>query len=176
MTFSKSAWKRILVNLCACTKKSYTDIQIRNKFNQLKQRQNDFKLLLQETRIGYNATTGQVTTSEDVWKKLIRVKINNLYFFLIELSVVIVISILLKCRFISLLKDSRRKAAYFMRSYVQYMEILYPLVQMPIPRQMIRLTIKNKIVSNPKARIGNMVVWMKMMTTIKNFLVVLRNI
>ena len=83
-TFSKSAWNRILLNLCARTKKSYTDIQIRNKFNQLKQRQKDFKLLLQETGIGYNATTGQVTASEDVWEKLMRVKINNPYFFLIE--------------------------------------------------------------------------------------------
>ena len=83
-TFSKSAWNRILLNLCARTKKSYTDIQIRNKFNQLKQRQKDFKLLLQETGIGYNATTGQVTVLEDVWEKLMLVKINNPYFFLIE--------------------------------------------------------------------------------------------
>ena len=94
--FSKSTWSHILTNLCARIKKSYIDIKIRNKFKELKQRQKEFKLLLHETGIGYNAATGQVTASEDVWDKLMQTKINNPNFFIIELIVVIVILVLLK--------------------------------------------------------------------------------
>ena len=60
----------------------------------MKQRQKEFKLLLQETDIGYNATIGQETAFEDVRYKLMRLLINNPNFFIIELSVVIVILIL----------------------------------------------------------------------------------
>lgn len=81
-TFSKSAWRRIHDNVYAQTKRCYSDVQLRNKFNLLKQKQKDFKLLLQQTGIGYNAVTGQVTATEDVWDKLSRVKIITLFFCL----------------------------------------------------------------------------------------------
>ena len=45
--------------------------------------------------------------------------------------------------------------------------------QMSIPRF---LMMKKKIVSNPKDIIGNVVVWVKMMITVKMLLVALRNI
>ena len=129
-TFSKSAWQRILVSLCAKTKKSYTEGQIKNKFNQLRQKQKDFKRLLQETSIGYNAVTGQVTASDDVWDKLIRVKINNLYFLLVELSSFVFYTNLIDCRSTSLLKNLRRKTAPFLINYAQFLEIPQPLVPM----------------------------------------------
>ncbi|PON92353.1 Myb/SANT-like domain containing protein, partial [Trema orientale] len=73
-TFSKPSWKYIREELCAQTKKGYSDLQLRNKFNQLKQKQKEFKMLLGETGIGYNAVTGQVSTTDEVWDKLMQVK------------------------------------------------------------------------------------------------------
>ncbi|KAF8390850.1 hypothetical protein HHK36_023149 [Tetracentron sinense] len=72
-TFAKATWRRIRETLNAQTNKIYNDVQLRNKFNQLKQRQGHFKILLEESGIGYNAVTGQVTATEEEWDHLSRV-------------------------------------------------------------------------------------------------------
>ncbi|XP_062083372.1 L10-interacting MYB domain-containing protein-like [Humulus lupulus] len=72
-TFTKQSWKYIKEELCARAKRNYSDMQLRNKYNQLKQKHKDFKSLLKETGMGYNAVTGEVSATDEVWDKLIRV-------------------------------------------------------------------------------------------------------
>ncbi|KAF4347191.1 hypothetical protein G4B88_013156 [Cannabis sativa] len=72
-TFTKQSWKRIKEELYAQAKRSYTDTQLRNKYNLLRQRHKDFKSLLKETGIRFSVVTGQVTAPDEVWDRLIRV-------------------------------------------------------------------------------------------------------
>ncbi|KAF4388209.1 hypothetical protein F8388_021039 [Cannabis sativa] len=72
-TFTKQSWKRIKEELYAQAKRSYTDTQLRNKYNLLRQKHKDFKSLLKETGIGFSVVTGQVTAPDEVWDRLIRV-------------------------------------------------------------------------------------------------------
>ncbi|KAF4357130.1 hypothetical protein F8388_002335 [Cannabis sativa] len=72
-TFTKQSWKRIKEELYAQAKRSYTDTQLRNKYNLLRQKHKDFKSLLKETSIGFSVVTGQVTAPDEVWDRLIRV-------------------------------------------------------------------------------------------------------
>ncbi|KAM6597084.1 hypothetical protein CsatA_007608 [Cannabis sativa] len=72
-TFTKQSWKHIKEELCAQVKRSYTNLQLRNKYNLLRQKHKDFKSLLKETGIGYSEVTGQVTAPDEVWDRLIRV-------------------------------------------------------------------------------------------------------
>ncbi|XP_062075404.1 uncharacterized protein LOC133779460 [Humulus lupulus] len=72
-TFTKQSWKYIKEELCGRAKRNYNDMQLRNKYNQLKQKHKDFKSLLKETGMGYNAMTGEVSATDEVWDKLIRV-------------------------------------------------------------------------------------------------------
>ncbi|KAF4401527.1 hypothetical protein G4B88_001721 [Cannabis sativa] len=72
-TFTKQSWKRIKEELCAQAKRSYTDKQLRNKYNLLRQKHKDFKSLLKETGIGFSVETGQVTAPDELWDRLIRV-------------------------------------------------------------------------------------------------------
>ncbi|KAM6549942.1 hypothetical protein CsatB_021618 [Cannabis sativa] len=53
-TFTKQSWKRIKEELYAQAKRSYTDTQLRNKYNLLRQKHKDFKSLLKETGIGFS--------------------------------------------------------------------------------------------------------------------------
>ncbi|KAM6554249.1 hypothetical protein CsatB_015011 [Cannabis sativa] len=53
-TFTKQSWKHIKEELCAQVKRSYTNLQLRNKYNLLRQKHKDFKSLLKETGIGYS--------------------------------------------------------------------------------------------------------------------------
>ncbi|KAF4376922.1 hypothetical protein F8388_022638 [Cannabis sativa] len=64
---------RIKEELYAQAKRSYTDTQLRNKCNLLRQKHKDFKSLLKETSIGFSVVTGQVTAPDEVWDRLIRV-------------------------------------------------------------------------------------------------------
>ncbi|XP_062082668.1 L10-interacting MYB domain-containing protein-like [Humulus lupulus] len=72
-TFTKQSWKYIGEELCGRAKRNYSDMQLRNKYNQLKQKHKDFKFLLKETGMGYNAVTGEVSATDEVWDKLLRV-------------------------------------------------------------------------------------------------------
>ncbi|XP_062085697.1 L10-interacting MYB domain-containing protein-like [Humulus lupulus] len=72
-TFTKQSWKYIKEELCARARRNYSDMQLRNKYNQLKQKHKEFKSLLKENGMGYNAVTGEVSATDEVWDKLIRV-------------------------------------------------------------------------------------------------------
>ncbi|XP_062103744.1 L10-interacting MYB domain-containing protein-like [Humulus lupulus] len=72
-TFIKQSWKYIKEELSARARRNYSDMQLMNKYNQLKQKHKDFKSLLKETGMGYNAVTGEVSATDEVWDKLIRV-------------------------------------------------------------------------------------------------------
>ncbi|XP_060973222.1 uncharacterized protein LOC133038842 [Cannabis sativa] len=65
-TFTKQSWKCIKEELYAQAKRSYTDTQLRNKYNLLRQKHKDFKSLLKETGIGFSVVTGQVTAPDEV--------------------------------------------------------------------------------------------------------------
>ncbi|OMO51148.1 hypothetical protein CCACVL1_29981 [Corchorus capsularis] len=69
-TFNKEAWKTIRIELSKQAKFNYTELQLRNKFNQLRSRHTNFTKLLKETGIGYVAATGQVIGTEDTWQHL----------------------------------------------------------------------------------------------------------
>ena len=73
-TFMKSSWQYIIEELCAQAKRNCSDSQQRNKFNYLKQKQNEFKALLKEIDIVYYAVTRQVCVIDEVWDRLTRVK------------------------------------------------------------------------------------------------------
>ncbi|KAF4348395.1 hypothetical protein F8388_000660 [Cannabis sativa] len=64
-TFTKQSCKRIKEELCAQAKRSYTDKQLRNKYNLLRQKHKDFKSLLKETSIGFSVVAGQVTAPDE---------------------------------------------------------------------------------------------------------------
>ncbi|XP_062104116.1 L10-interacting MYB domain-containing protein-like [Humulus lupulus] len=68
-TFTKQSWKYIKEELCGRAKRNYSDMQLRNKYNQLKQKHKDFKSLLKETSMGYNAVTGEVNKSAKRFRK-----------------------------------------------------------------------------------------------------------
>ncbi|XP_062102851.1 L10-interacting MYB domain-containing protein-like [Humulus lupulus] len=71
--FTKQSWKYIKEEFCARAKRNNSDMQLRNKYNQLKQKHKDFKSLLKETGMGCNAVTGEVSATDEVWDRLIRV-------------------------------------------------------------------------------------------------------
>ncbi|KAF4376216.1 hypothetical protein F8388_018885 [Cannabis sativa] len=72
-TFTKQSWKHIKKELYTLVKRSYTNLQLRNKYNLLRQKHKDFKSLLKETGIGYSEVTEQVSAPEEVWDGLIQV-------------------------------------------------------------------------------------------------------
>lgn len=69
-TFCRDSWNFIRETLSKKTKYNYSDSQVRNKFNQLRSRYNNFKKLLAETGIRFVSSTGQVIASEQVWHRL----------------------------------------------------------------------------------------------------------
>ncbi|KNA16172.1 hypothetical protein SOVF_091330, partial [Spinacia oleracea] len=69
-TLTKSAWKTVKQNLKEKSKKDYSQEQLKNKYNQLRQRWKDFNKLKEETGIGYNAVPYQLKAEDVVWKKL----------------------------------------------------------------------------------------------------------
>ena len=66
-------------------------MKLRNKYNKLKQKHRYFKSLLKETGMGYNTMIGQVSATDEVWDRLIRVKIISnefiAYFILIVIGI-----------------------------------------------------------------------------------------
>ncbi|KAL2921008.1 ATP-dependent Clp protease ATP-binding subunit ClpX [Bienertia sinuspersici] len=52
------------------TKKDYSQDQVKNKYNQLRIKWKEFSKILEETGIGYNAVTYQLSIEDVVWKKL----------------------------------------------------------------------------------------------------------
>ncbi|KAL2900283.1 L10-interacting MYB domain-containing protein [Bienertia sinuspersici] len=52
------------------TKKDYSQDQVKNKYNQLRIKWKEFSKILEETGIGYNAVTYQLSADDAVWTKL----------------------------------------------------------------------------------------------------------
>ncbi|KAL2904215.1 L10-interacting MYB domain-containing protein [Bienertia sinuspersici] len=69
-TLTKQAWRTVKQKLKEKTKKEYSQEQLKNKYNQLRQRWKDFSKLLEETGIGYNPVTYQLSAEDVVWKRL----------------------------------------------------------------------------------------------------------
>lgn len=72
-TLTKPAWRFIKEKLKEKTKKDYSEEQLKNKYNQLRQRWKDISKILEETGIGFNAVTNQLSAEDTVWKKLYEV-------------------------------------------------------------------------------------------------------
>ncbi|CAN1262619.1 L10-interacting MYB domain-containing protein [Linum perenne] len=69
-TFSKTGWKTIQKGLQDKFKKSWTTLQLKNKYNQLRQRQRRCKAILNETGVGYVAATGKLDATQEVWDRV----------------------------------------------------------------------------------------------------------
>ncbi|CAN1132706.1 hypothetical protein LINPERHAP2_LOCUS7191, partial [Linum perenne] len=68
--FSKTGWKTIQKGLQDKFKKSWTTLQLKNKYNQLRQRQRRCKAILNETGVGYVAATGKLDATQEVWDRV----------------------------------------------------------------------------------------------------------
>ncbi|CAN0872049.1 hypothetical protein LINGRAHAP2_LOCUS10019 [Linum grandiflorum] len=68
-TFCKTGWKNIKQGLKDKFTKEWDDNQLKNKYNQLRQRHKNCKSILGETGMGFTAATGKLDAPEDVWKK-----------------------------------------------------------------------------------------------------------
>ncbi|XP_020249398.1 uncharacterized protein LOC109826789 [Asparagus officinalis] len=71
-TFTRTSWKFIEDELKKKSGKEYPHEQLKNKFNQLRQRWRNLKSLLTDTAVGYTVSTGQISATEDVWKNYMR--------------------------------------------------------------------------------------------------------
>ncbi|CAN0907361.1 hypothetical protein LINGRAHAP2_LOCUS24763 [Linum grandiflorum] len=70
-TFSRTGWANIIQGLKdKFPHKKYNKDQLKNKYNQLRQKQKNCKAIISETRMGYSAETGKLTALEDVWERL----------------------------------------------------------------------------------------------------------
>ncbi|KAL2930437.1 L10-interacting MYB domain-containing protein [Bienertia sinuspersici] len=69
-TLTKPAWKFVRQKLKEKTNKDYSQDQLKNKYNQLRAKWKEFSKILEETGIGYNAVTHQLSTKDAIWKKL----------------------------------------------------------------------------------------------------------
>ena len=78
-TFSRKGWNTIREQLKAKFGKDYSYAQLKNKYNSLRTRQRNFKKLIKESGIGYNATTREVIASENIWDNLSKVTSYSIY-------------------------------------------------------------------------------------------------
>ncbi|KAL2936992.1 L10-interacting MYB domain-containing protein, partial [Bienertia sinuspersici] len=69
-TLTKPTWKFIRQKLKEKTTKEYSQEQLKNKYNLLRKKWKEFSKLLEETGIGYNVVTYQLTVEDAVWNKL----------------------------------------------------------------------------------------------------------
>ncbi|ONK56923.1 uncharacterized protein A4U43_C10F14710 [Asparagus officinalis] len=67
-TFTRTSWKFIEDELKKKSGKEYPHEQLKNKFNQLRQRWRNLKSLLTDTAVGYTVSTGQISATEDTHK------------------------------------------------------------------------------------------------------------
>ncbi|KAL2927674.1 L10-interacting MYB domain-containing protein [Bienertia sinuspersici] len=72
-TLTKPAWKFIKQKLKEKSGKDCSQDQVKNKYNQLRAKWKEFSKIIEETGIGYNAVTHQLTAEDVVWKKLYEV-------------------------------------------------------------------------------------------------------
>ncbi|KAF3970984.1 hypothetical protein CMV_005368 [Castanea mollissima] len=69
--FKRNIWENIRNELNKCANQVYSKLQVRTKFNRLRSRHHIFSQLLQHTGMGWDAVTGTVTASDEVWANVI---------------------------------------------------------------------------------------------------------
>ncbi|KAL2934587.1 L10-interacting MYB domain-containing protein, partial [Bienertia sinuspersici] len=69
-TLTKPAWMFVRQNLKEKTNKDNSQDQVKNNYNQLRAKWKEFNKILEETGIGYNAITHQLSAEDVNWKKL----------------------------------------------------------------------------------------------------------
>ncbi|XP_059656745.1 uncharacterized protein LOC132303487 [Cornus florida] len=72
-TFNNVGWRNITEGMMVETGQTYTNKQLRSKFNQLRAIHEDFKILLSETGVGYNAKSGMLVMEDERWECLTKV-------------------------------------------------------------------------------------------------------
>ncbi|XP_058221311.1 uncharacterized protein LOC131331407 [Rhododendron vialii] len=72
-TFQEKSWARIRKSLSAKPKHEYSELQIKNKFNQLRTMHTKFKSLCDQSGIGWCAKKGTVAADDTLWEKLYKV-------------------------------------------------------------------------------------------------------
>ena len=85
--FSKVGWENLVANFCKRTNRMYTKVQLKNKWDALK---NDWKLwkqlIAKETGLGWNDKKKTIDAPEEWWEKKLEVSIINMTFKLKTLS------------------------------------------------------------------------------------------
>ncbi|KAI8552171.1 hypothetical protein RHMOL_Rhmol06G0244900 [Rhododendron molle] len=72
-TFQIKSWARMRKSLSARAKYEYSELQIKNKFNQLRTMHTKFKSLCDQSGVGWCAEKGTVTADDTLWEKLYKV-------------------------------------------------------------------------------------------------------
>lgn len=71
--FKRNIWENIRNELNKCANRVYSKLQVRTKFIRLRSRHHIFSQLLRHTGMGWDAVTGTVTASDEVWSNVIAV-------------------------------------------------------------------------------------------------------
>ncbi|KAI8546966.1 hypothetical protein RHMOL_Rhmol07G0160600 [Rhododendron molle] len=69
-TFQIKSWARMRKSISTKAKYEYSELQIKNKFNQLRTMHTKFKSLCDQSGVGWCAEKGTVTADDTVWEKL----------------------------------------------------------------------------------------------------------
>ncbi|KAF7113482.1 hypothetical protein RHSIM_RhsimUnG0122200 [Rhododendron simsii] len=72
-TFQIKSWARMRKSLSARAKYEYSELQIKNKFNQLRTMHTKFKSLCNQSGVGWCAEKGTITADDALWEKLYKV-------------------------------------------------------------------------------------------------------
>ncbi|XP_059670983.1 uncharacterized protein LOC132316526 [Cornus florida] len=69
-TFSIEGWKNLEEGMLRLTKEKYTNLQLRNKFNRLRDRYKTYKKFLSNPGSSWDPVTGQVTLTDAQWEEM----------------------------------------------------------------------------------------------------------
>ncbi|XP_058185335.1 uncharacterized protein LOC131302618 isoform X3 [Rhododendron vialii] len=72
-TFQIKSWARMRKSLSTKAKYEYSELQIKNKFNQLCTMHTKFKSLCDQSGVGWCAEKGTVTADDTLWEKLYKI-------------------------------------------------------------------------------------------------------
>ncbi|KAI8542268.1 hypothetical protein RHMOL_Rhmol08G0125700 [Rhododendron molle] len=84
-TFQIKCWARMRKSLSAKAKYEYSELQIKNKFNQLRTMHTKFKSLCNQSGVGWCAEKGTITADDTLWEKLYKVRSDLFPFILLML-------------------------------------------------------------------------------------------
>ena len=78
-TFHKRVWSQIVDEVFQQTKKRFTVLQLKSKYNRLRTKHRVFSDLISHTGFGWDPISNTVTASEAVWAEYIKVIIFELF-------------------------------------------------------------------------------------------------